>query len=647
MASFDAHGTDCTRAIEIAIPAQAETLTAFPALIGTPDAAHEFWTTVQADGSDLHFFLADGTALPYEIVAIDTGAKTIECYVRVTCSNSAVTNIYMLWSGSANAGNTPTDTWSGSYHLVYHGQQGAGNWTDSTAGGYTGTNTGVAAGTGKIGVCGDFELGDAGDRIANATAMNWEYTQAFTLSAWINLESSATQMGLITRYNTVGDARGIFANVNHGGTAGRFGLYMSNDNSPVTRINVYGTATLTNGTWRNVCYVNSGAGTAAGISFYAAGAGVATTTIDNTLDSKTIINTAPLNIGAANSVSNWFDGLIDEVRIATVARSANWVAAEYSNTNDAGAWSTQTTVPNIISIDVASGTTAGGTDVVVTGTGFLAALGAGGATFGGTAATDFSAHGWTSFACKTPAHTAGLVSFTFTNGDGHDDTLANCFTFVAPGPPVSGDDLGDLLGVSTLWDIGFDWREDPQRRIELSRDVLELSTSRVTITERTDYLAQEVRYGVTGMTDEETHDLIEFFAGRLGRYRRFWLPVSARKFTILSDAAILQNTLIVSDSNFTEFCQGYERVIIYMSNGDRITRAISSAADNGDGTETLTLTTALARTVVASDIQLCCPLLLVRFASDELSLAHRTAHVAAASVGFVELVREYTSTAES
>jgi len=211
---------------------------------------------------------------------------------------------------------------------------------------------------------------------------------------------------------------------------------------------------------------------------------------------------------------------------------------------------------------------------------------------------------------------------------------------------ITGDDLEDLLGVSTLWNIGLDWKTNPSRQVYQGRTLLELSTSRVTVQEVNDYLAQEVRVLITGMDAAGVAEMIEFFNARLGRLRRFWFPVIARKFSILDDAEPFESTITVEHCGYAETAQGYERIIIYMNNGDRITRGIASAIDNGDGTETLTLITSLHRGITASDVMLCCPLILGRFMTDELALSHKTAHIAEVSVVIKELVREYTQAGE-
>ena len=92
--------------------------------------------------------------------------------------------------------------------------------------------------------------------------------------------------------------------------------------------------------------------------------------------------------------------------------------------------------PTVSSISPTSGTTAGGTAVTITGTGFL-----GGATvsLGGTAATSVTVVNSTTITATTAAHTAGAVNVVVTNSDGQAGTLTNGYTYVVinPGPTVT------------------------------------------------------------------------------------------------------------------------------------------------------------------------------------------------------------------
>src|SRR6185436_12254133 len=89
-------------------------------------------------------------------------------------------------------------------------------------------------------------------------------------------------------------------------------------------------------------------------------------------------------------------------------------------------YTTTNPAPTVSAITPNSGTTAGGTAVTITGTGFLA-----GATvkLGGTSATGVTVVNSTSITATTAAHAAGAVSVVVTNTDAQSGTLTNGFTY--------------------------------------------------------------------------------------------------------------------------------------------------------------------------------------------------------------------------
>lgn len=91
--------------------------------------------------------------------------------------------------------------------------------------------------------------------------------------------------------------------------------------------------------------------------------------------------------------------------------------------------------PTLTSVSPPSGSTAGGTTVTLTGTGFQA-----GATvlFDSTPATAVMVSGATSIQANTPAHASGTVAVHVINPDGQTATLAAAFTYTAtaPAPPT-------------------------------------------------------------------------------------------------------------------------------------------------------------------------------------------------------------------
>jgi uncharacterized protein YjiK/methionine-rich copper-binding protein CopC len=87
------------------------------------------------------------------------------------------------------------------------------------------------------------------------------------------------------------------------------------------------------------------------------------------------------------------------------------------------------TAPTVTSVSPTSGTTAGGTAVIITGTGFAAGATV---TFGGTAATGVTVVSATQITATTPAGAAGAVNVVVTNSGGLSGTLTNGYTYVAP-----------------------------------------------------------------------------------------------------------------------------------------------------------------------------------------------------------------------
>jgi IPT/TIG domain len=88
--------------------------------------------------------------------------------------------------------------------------------------------------------------------------------------------------------------------------------------------------------------------------------------------------------------------------------------------------------PTITAIAPTSASTAGGTTVTLTGTGFAAGAAV---AFDGTAASNVVVASATSITATTPAHAAGSVDVVVTNTDGRTGRLAGGLTYTAPPPP--------------------------------------------------------------------------------------------------------------------------------------------------------------------------------------------------------------------
>src|SRR3989441_2434931 len=123
-----------------------------------------------------------------------------------------------------------------------------------------------------------------------------------------------------------------------------------------------------------------------------------------------------------------------------------WYTTEYLNANGTFNWHTRvgtfkfancpatTPPPTVSGVSPASGPTAGGTAIAITGTNFAAGATV---TVGGTLATGVSVVSATQINATTPAHAAGVADVIVTvNGLSSAASPSDVFTYVAPPPPT-------------------------------------------------------------------------------------------------------------------------------------------------------------------------------------------------------------------
>ncbi len=91
--------------------------------------------------------------------------------------------------------------------------------------------------------------------------------------------------------------------------------------------------------------------------------------------------------------------------------------------------------PTVTAVNPNSGTTSGGTSVIITGTNFT---GATAVKFGATAATSFTVNSASQITAVAPAETAGTVNITVTTTAGTSNvTASDDFTYTAPAPTIT------------------------------------------------------------------------------------------------------------------------------------------------------------------------------------------------------------------
>ncbi len=310
----------------------------FPVLVKL-DATRIDYAQTQDAGEDLRFYDADGvTLLAHEIERWDE-AGTSYVWVRVPRidAGSGTDYIYMDYGNAAAPdGQNAAAVWSSGYRGVYHlaGDPGAAGAVTDSAGLNPGVNAGSADGAGVIGDGQDFDgasdyvdLGQNRDFINNATEV--------TVSAWINPDTTAG----------TGDILGVTVDGAVDTGASRAAIIRNGDDVQVIArtddggsdtINLYtNTSPLTAGSWHYVTATIDYASDVDNVKIYVDGNLEGTFSHDFALNAIPSTNSTNAAIGTdEDGGMPWFDGQIDEARIAVVARSADWVAAQHLSMTD-------------------------------------------------------------------------------------------------------------------------------------------------------------------------------------------------------------------------------------------------------------------------------------------------------------------------
>jgi len=311
-----------------------ETLSNFPALIilstNVPNFSYSQFSS--AAGADLRFSDAAQNELSYEIEQWNPGGNS---YIWVQIPALSSNTLLYAWWGNPAAATSPAyltngTVWSGGYVGVWHlNQTPPTAERDSTGNGFSATpNANLNSASQQPGL-------SAGSLVFNGvnSAMNIPNTNAlgltggrFTLSAWVNLQN-ATNGVIIGKgqnnqswyswFMSVGNNPGV-DQVN---PANHLCVGLRNSGSTGDTLATQ-TSAVTLSNWVQVAGTLDGGN----LNLYINGQlnGVTPTT------ATPYSNTSQLWIGA-DSGRDYLNGQLDELRVANVALSPNWIAASYEN----------------------------------------------------------------------------------------------------------------------------------------------------------------------------------------------------------------------------------------------------------------------------------------------------------------------------
>ncbi|MHA2402659.1 MAG: LamG-like jellyroll fold domain-containing protein, partial [Candidatus Kariarchaeaceae archaeon] len=308
-------------------------LTDFPLLISIIDS--DLKTRAQADGRDIAFFDSLGNQLDHEIEKYDPDYSGSEAellaWIKSDLSSTSDTIITMKYGDSSIANQwNPTGVWSNGYNNIWHlkedpSTQQIDDSTTSNDGTSVGSMTSGDQVAGQIGGSLDF---DGSNDLINFGVINTNAWSAMTVSAWVyKYDTGDDRIFSIAPSTFVNDSRITIA-----ATSDRFFTRIGTDGSGGSlSTTVAASGSFTPNTWQHVTATWDSSSSQ--IVLYVDGAPAISVAKGGTsIRDHSAQEAVIANVNLAEN--RYYYGIIDEVRLSTSARSADWVATEYSNQNN-------------------------------------------------------------------------------------------------------------------------------------------------------------------------------------------------------------------------------------------------------------------------------------------------------------------------
>ena len=338
------------RKITLNNSASSENLINFPVLVQLSSSNIDYSKT-QNSGQDIRFVDADGkTQLSHEIESWNESG-TSYVWVKVPQINASSTNdhIWIYYNNStASDAQAATSVWESNYKVVQHLEEnpataGASGITDSTSNGHHGTDTGSMDVNDQVAgkINGSLDFDGSNDAIGLGDISATDGLSAVTVSFWINAEDDPTETSyqhIVSDFGSTGlDGWAVELTTNGTTTsADRRHIFWSLRNTADGYITSKASFAANYSSWNHVSMVYNGSlsGNANKAKYYLNGTQVSFSSQTGTVPTSLSANSGALTIASFNTGSDAYKGKLDEVRIATTARSADWIEAEYLFTLD-------------------------------------------------------------------------------------------------------------------------------------------------------------------------------------------------------------------------------------------------------------------------------------------------------------------------
>jgi RHS repeat-associated protein len=277
-----------------------------------------------ANGYDI-LFASDANGLnplPFEQESYNPSTGAILYWVKLpSVSHTANTVFYMFYGNASISADQSTKTlvWDTNYKGVWHLPNGSTlSGADSTSNGYTLTNNNsTAATTGKVDGAASF---NGSNNYLSNSSLSISSGSSITISFWNYVTSSQLQAAAAFTIGASDNPNRISAHAPWSDSTlyWDFGSYSGGG-----RISTSYSSYV--GSWTHVVLEYNATNTTHSIY------------LNGSLAASNVNSSAPQNtqtgidIGAWPSSSYYHRGSIDEFRVSTVARSADWIATEYKN----------------------------------------------------------------------------------------------------------------------------------------------------------------------------------------------------------------------------------------------------------------------------------------------------------------------------
>lgn len=346
------YNSSWTKRVKITVQASkvSGTVTNFPVYVNLANLPAAFHTNVnQTDARDIRVTSADGTTeLAREVVFYNSTSDTGELHFKAPSLSSASNTDFYIYYGNPSATDYAVSATYGrnnvwtNYLFVSHGQTNA---TDSKSG-LTGTITGAINSPAILNRGYDFAGGTTTDNISYGDNLDFNYTDSFSISAWVNSSNAARYSSIVTKGLPNSPYSGWFFYKQDAAGGHTLALDFISTITGSNWIRSKGSISIGDAINHYVVTTYDGSGVYTGAKFY----------VDNNINTTSQFGAGALTGGTLTSANlvignrdtpatnnQAFDGLIDEVRIKTGVTSANWITTEYNNQNNSATFYTNGT----------------------------------------------------------------------------------------------------------------------------------------------------------------------------------------------------------------------------------------------------------------------------------------------------------------